>query len=532
MKKILTILWITSTVLFSTLASAQCDAPANLQASYNNNVSTFTWDAVAGATSYTIEFKYPAYTWDNLEYQTTVTTNSLVLTGIIQSSNLDWRVKADCGSAVSNYTAAQFTVPCPSPTGLNTTNITATTATLNWTAAAGYNTTLSDFVVSYRVANSNASWIFLGHTFGTTFTLTGLNGGITYEWCVTQTCAYFNSTPAITQFTTTPPACATPTGLNTTNITANSATVAWSAVASAVSYNVQYKTANSNTWSTVINTNATSLLLSGLASSTIYNWRVMANCTNGTSVYTAAQFTTALCASAGNNSKEWIDLFRLGTINRISGAEAGGYVNTGLNNTLVIGSTNNSGVISGGFSGKMNNQNFAIYIDLNNNNSFNDPGERVYGPAAITKANNVSFAFNIPTTATAALTKMRVVMARNGTSINPCLTGFNGETEDYTVNLVNTNNRQSFTSADVVKVQTTLGISPNPSNGKFMIQMPKETVALAYEILNATGGMMKVQSVKQLTQFQIDISNSPRGVYLLNIKDANGKQHTAKLLLQ
>jgi hypothetical protein len=532
MKKILTILWITSIVLFSTHASAQCDAPTNLSSTYNNNVSTFTWDAVVGATAYTIEFKYPAYTWDNLEYQTTSTTNSLVLTGIIQSSNLDWRVKADCGSAVSNYTAAQFTVPCPSPTGLNTTNVTATTATLNWTAAAGYNTTLSDFVVSYRVANSNASWIFLGHTFGTTFTLTGLNGGITYEWCVTQTCAYFNSTPAITQFTTTPPACAAPTGLTTNTVTANSATVAWSAVASAVSYNVQYKTANSTTWSTVINTNATSLLLSGLASSTTYNWRVMANCTNGTSVYTTAQFTTAICPSAGNNYNEWIDLFRLGSINRTSGAESGGYINTGLSTTLTIGSTNNSGTISAGFRGKVNNQNFAIYIDLNNNNSFNDPGERVYGPAAITKSNNISFAFNVPTTATAGIKKMRVVMARNGTVITPCLSGFNGETEDYSVNLSGTVNRFAAAADNGIKTTATVVASPNPSNGQYFIQLPKHIMAAAYEIRNANGGVIKKQQVQKQSQFKIDISDRPVGVYLLQIVDTNGNQHTSKLLLQ
>ena len=47
----------------------------------------------------------------------------------------------------------------------------------------------------------------------------------------------------------TPPVCGDPAGLTTTAISASGATVNWSSVASALSYDVQYKPASSSTWS-------------------------------------------------------------------------------------------------------------------------------------------------------------------------------------------------------------------------------------------------------------------------------------------
>lgn len=96
----------------------------------------------------------------------------------------------------------------------------------------------------------------------------------------------------------TPPAtgtCATPAGLNATGITAAAATLNWSAASGATSYNVQWKTSAASTWNTVSNVTGTSYSLSGLASSTVYNYQVQTNCSGGTtSAYSStASFTTA-----------------------------------------------------------------------------------------------------------------------------------------------------------------------------------------------------------------------------------------------
>jgi hypothetical protein len=69
--------------------------------------------------------------------------------------------------------------------------------------------------------------------------------------------------------------------------------VSWGAVSGAVSYSVDYKLASSGSWiNAAPATTSTSVGLSGLSSSTLYDWRVRTNCSSSNSSYTQAQFTT------------------------------------------------------------------------------------------------------------------------------------------------------------------------------------------------------------------------------------------------
>ncbi|MBL7728369.1 MAG: zinc-dependent metalloprotease [Dinghuibacter sp.] len=90
------------------------------------------------------------------------------------------------------------------------------------------------------------------------------------------------------------PLCGNATGLTSSSITTSSATVSWTAVAGANNYDVDYKAASSGTWiNAATATTATSVNLAGLTASTLYDWRVRANCTAGAGNYVQAQFTTA-----------------------------------------------------------------------------------------------------------------------------------------------------------------------------------------------------------------------------------------------
>jgi hypothetical protein len=92
----------------------------------------------------------------------------------------------------------------------------------------------------------------------------------------------------------TPPACSQPAGLASSAITSSSATVSWSAVSGANSYDVDYKTTASSTWvNAATGTTSLSVNLSGLSASTAYDWRVRANCASSSSTYGTAQFTTS-----------------------------------------------------------------------------------------------------------------------------------------------------------------------------------------------------------------------------------------------
>ena len=90
-----------------------------------------------------------------------------------------------------------------------------------------------------------------------------------------------------------PPVCADATGLAASAITETTATISWTAVSGANSYDVDYKTNVSSTWinaATAIT--ATSVNLTGLTAGTLYDWRVRVNCAGGTGNYVQAQFTT------------------------------------------------------------------------------------------------------------------------------------------------------------------------------------------------------------------------------------------------
>jgi hypothetical protein len=87
--------------------------------------------------------------------------------------------------------------------------------------------------------------------------------------------------------------CGTPSGLSATGVTQTGATLNWSAVSGATSYNLQWKLSTSSTWTTVSGLTATSYALSGLSAGTTYNYQVQAVCGANTSNYsTAASFTT------------------------------------------------------------------------------------------------------------------------------------------------------------------------------------------------------------------------------------------------
>src|SRR6185295_15861437 len=97
----------------------------------------------------------------------------------------------------------------------------------------------------------------------------------------------------------------------------------------------------------------------------------------------------------------------VGTINRTSGADAGGYVHTGLSANLIAGNSN-AGIISAGFSGPTKTEIFAVYVDLNKNGSYADAGERLVGPTTFTSTGNINFTLTIPSGTATGVTSMRV----------------------------------------------------------------------------------------------------------------------------
>lgn len=190
---------------------------------------------------------------------------------------------------ISNANFSITTPPlCGTPTGLATAAITANSANISWTAVPN----AISYAVAYKL-NTSTTWTVLNAAqTTTTASLTGLTPGTAYNWSVTATCTAGAGNTVTANFSTTA-ACGNPTGLTTSGITTNSANVSWTAVTNATSYSVEYRLNGAATW-TVFNAaqTTTSASLTGLASNTAYNWRVLATCAAGPGAYVQANFTT------------------------------------------------------------------------------------------------------------------------------------------------------------------------------------------------------------------------------------------------
>jgi hypothetical protein len=541
MKKILQIIPVLYFSMLSQFASAQCQAPTNLTATYNNNVSTFSWDAIQGVQGYLFEIKFQWDPWGS-GYGLTLTDPTVNLTGLMQTAPFDWRVTTDCGNGLlSTPTVSTYASPCSMASNPVVSNITGTTATVSWTAPSGYSTTTTNFSIAYRLANTNNAWTSAGSTSATSKIISGLISNTNYEFCITTGCMYGNSTPIIGTFTTAYVACNIPTSIIVTNATYNQATVSWALVSGALSYTVEYKPATVSVWSSVSSTTSPKIL-SGLTTATLYDVRVKANCASASSNYISSQFTTysSTCPAWGVNGSEYIDLFALGTINRTSGREVGGYYNTGLSTNLTRGS-NNAGQFSAGYNpGIIFGENFAVYIDFNRNGSFADVGERVVNPTYVTSGAAIyNFNVAIPNNVSTGTAKMRVIICRSNTTISPCqFTGFKGEVEDYIINIVNNSNRMEEPTFDELKedigatISPDLSAYPNPSTGIFNIQLPANSKATYYEIMNNNGAIVEKKNLNSQKIFTIDLSKQSKGLYLLNIISAEEKKkNTLKLYL-
>lgn len=275
---------------------AVCNTPANLSVSnITTNSAQINWDTVSGAVNYTIEYKEASSSaWTG----TSSTSNTnFTITGLTGATNYDWQVRTNCSSGASAYTQSTFTTntPCPAATSLNASNIKLNSATLNWTAASG----AIDYIIEYKLSSSS-TWLNAGTTSNTSLVIGSLISGTSYDWQIKTNCSSGSSGFSQSSFSTAPP-CTSASGLNSSNITTNSATISWNTVSNGLDYSVEYKESSSSTWGNASTSSNTSRNITGLNSSTSYDWRVKTNCTFDSSNFVSTSFITASSCSAPTN---------------------------------------------------------------------------------------------------------------------------------------------------------------------------------------------------------------------------------------
>ncbi len=328
MKRFTSFLLVLSALLFAGVAGGQntsCVPPAGQTANPAVASAAVAWNAVPAAVGYTVRYRpvpSPSGAWQSV----TVQVASAVLSGLTCNTNYEWQVQSLCGfsgnaAVTSGFGPSAFftTLSCPSPTPCSvptnpsTGTITPYSAVVSWTgtASAYY------YMVRYRPfpAPSVVSWQYQVVS-TTSALLTNLQCATGYEWQVRSICsnnsvsnvAGFSAFTASTVFTTAAcqPGCPTPGSLTSSNVTASGASLAWSPVATALSYIVRYRPVNSPVATPWISkaTPANNITLSNLLCNTQYEWQVRSVCTSSSNVASlspfspSAYFTTAACTGS------------------------------------------------------------------------------------------------------------------------------------------------------------------------------------------------------------------------------------------
>ena len=272
----------------STLTPTTCDAPAGVTASNITQTSaTVTWTAGGTETAWELQYKTAAASnWSNSINVTGTPSHNL--TGLTAGTQYQVRVRAVCSatessnwSATATFTTATPSVTPPTVTTQAADNIGTTAATLHGTVTAGTET-ISAQGFEWK-ATTGGSYTAVNAT-GTTMShnLTGLTPNTGYTFRAFATTASGTTYGAEMTFTTQAEqqTCPSPTNVEATSITDNSAVISWTQQGDVTSWDVNYRVTGADSWNTVSTTTNPHTLV-GLTGSTSYDVQVIAHCTNG-----------------------------------------------------------------------------------------------------------------------------------------------------------------------------------------------------------------------------------------------------------
>ena len=562
---------------YSTLDSfttaTPCGIPINLSAtSITTTSAILNWNTVSSAINYNVRYKiYNAGTW------TTVvsTINTYTLSSLTPSTKYYFQIQSNCGGGnLSNYsTIDSFTTlipPCNAPTGLGYTAITSNSAQLNWSvvsSAINYN-------VQYKMFSAGTWTTAVSAT--NTYTLSSLTPSTKYYFQIQSNCGGGNLSNYSTKdsFTTAaPPICNIPTNLSAKNITASSAQLNWTNVASAISYNLQYKLSSSGTWTTIVSASNV-YVLTGLTAATSYDFQVQANCGNGNlsnnsspiSFFTLASIIT--CGVPQSLSATTITA----TSAQLNWGIIGGILNynlsyqqtgTGTWITIICGTNSYS------LTGLTPNTNYEFMVQSNcgsgNISSFSAAlpfvtlaTKNCDAPNSLINVTNISAtsakinwqgvsnvsSYNVaykPSTASSWSTTTTGYTSITISGLTP------STVYDYQIQTnCGSGNMSSFTaqnnfitnSATGVELLTNsnveLAIYPNPASTELRIKN-EELGIEKVELVNILGSVMlsnEASIIHNSSYITIDISTLSNGIYFIKVTDGNGYKHTTKFVKQ
>lgn len=280
--------------------TGNCTIVTGLSASVNGGTATLTWNAVSGASKYTIEVEDEQNSPSIFHLEDSTLTNTYTLSGLQIGVLYKFKVRTHCGGGQSDWSAWMFfngngsggnggtTGACAVPVMLSAT-VDGTSAKLSWNNVSG----ATQYYVEVEDEQNVPSNFHLEMSVQDSFyTVTGLQAGVLYKFKVSTHCAggqsvwsawmFFNGNGSGGNGGSTA-GCTIPTGQLATDISANAAMLNWNIVPGAGSYTLEIERIQQGTtpWkiTQVVATNA--FMLTGLTPDTRYKFKVRSNCTGG-----------------------------------------------------------------------------------------------------------------------------------------------------------------------------------------------------------------------------------------------------------
>ena len=315
---------------------------------------------------------------------------------------------------------------------------------------------------------------------------------------------------------TTGTTCSAPTGLTSSSIGTTTAAVSWTAASGATNYTLQYKKSTATTW-TSVSTATTNYSLTGLASSTIYNWQVRTNCSSGSSAYSSGMnFTTQASVSTScTDSYE--------TNNSLSAAKT---ITANTNITALLGTSTDLDWF------KFSNTSTAKNIRVTLSNLPADYDLRLYNSAGTllyTSANGGSTIEQIKYNNAPVGTYYIRVYGYNG--------AFNAST-CYTLRADISSTAFKINGEDGAILSESensfFEVYPNPNKGFFNYKIDSQIIgSYSVSIKDSYGRVVyneKINKQDQLFESTINLENFSDGIYFI-VLDNGSKIETIKLLI-
>jgi hypothetical protein len=409
--------------------------------------------------------------------------------------------------ATSNGCNAPSVTTCGNPTGLSSSLITTTGATISWTAVSG----ATSYNVQYKLSTATTWTTLTAST--TSSTLTGLTAGSMYNFQIQAVCASGTSSYVASSFTTaTAATCGNPTGLTATSITTTGATLGWTAVSGATSYNIQYKLSTATTWTTTTAT-TNSKAITGLTPGSTYNFQVQAVCASGTSSYIASTFTTTASGVTCTNNYE---------SNNTRNTATSIAINTNITSMLATSTDKDyfkivTTTAAPKLKVTLSTLPFDYDVKLYNANG------TLLSTAAASGTTTETIKYN---TATKGATYYIYVYGYNGAF---------SATNCYTLNASTSATTWKVEEENQFTTKPAFNIYPNPASDNVTISYFEEAninvVATIYTSLGQKVSTQKVTTMEGENKMTFDVNNLSKGMYILEMI-SNGERTVQKFTIQ